>query len=286
MLIDTHAHLDFPDFADDLEEVLKRAKEAGVTRLITIGTTVESSLSAVRLADRHPEIYAAVGIHPNHASEADENYLTAITELAAHPKVVAIGETGLDYYRLPGSSTATDIIETAFGATTGETIETEIQDAAEVSAQMAVFEQHLELAITLGKSAIIHQRASWNDTIAVLERYKGRLKAVVHCFNSDPTRVREVVELGYHVSYTGIVTFKNAQEVRDSAVATPLDRIMVETDCPYLAPVPNRGKRCEPAFVRDIALCIAGERGIPFETFAAQSTRNAELFFQLPLSNP
>jgi TatD DNase family protein len=282
MLIDTHAHLDFPDFTDDLEDVLRRAKEAGVTRIITIGTTVESSINAVRLADRHPEIYAAVGVHPNHASDADENYLAAIKELAAHPKVVAIGETGLDYHRLPGSSTETDIIETTFGATTGETLETKIQDAAEIAAQMALFQQQLELAIALGKSAIIHQRESWDDTVAVLERYQGRLKAVLHCFNLDPARVQEVVDLGYLVSFTGIVTFKNAGEVRDSAMATPLDRIMVETDCPYLAPVPNRGKRCEPAFVRDIAICIAEARGIPFETFAAQTSRNAELFFQLP----
>jgi TatD DNase family protein len=278
-LVDTHAHLDFPDFADDLEGILKRAKEAGVTRIITIGTTVESSRSAVRLADRYPEIYAAVGIHPNHAGEAEENYLDEIAKLATHPKVVAIGETGLDYYRLPGSSTKKDLTETTFGATTGETLETEIQDEAEVAAQMALFEQHLDFAVSVGKSVIIHQRESWDDTMIMLGRYKGRLKAVVHCFNSDPSRVKEVVELGYHVSFTGIVTFKNANEVRSSAVATPLDRIMVETDCPYLAPVPNRGKRCEPAFVRDTAIRIAAERGISFESFAARTTRNAEQFF-------
>jgi TatD DNase family protein len=281
MLIDTHAHLDFPEFSQDLASVLERAKMAGVTRIITIGTSVESSRNAVRLADQYPQIYAAVGIHPNHASEASENFLSEIAELAKHPKVVAIGETGLDYYRLPSSKSEQGITQTTFGAATGETLETDIQDAAEVAAQTAVFEQHLELAMELGKSVIIHQRESWDDTMAILERYAGRIKAVVHCFNSDSSRVKEVVQLGFHLSFTGIVTFKNANEVRESAVAAPLDRIMVETDCPYLAPVPNRGKRCEPAFVRETAIRIAEERRIQFEVFAGQTTRNAEQFFKI-----
>jgi TatD DNase family protein len=278
-LLDSHAHLDFPEFADDLDAVLLRAKEAGVTRIITIGTSIESSQNAVRLAERYPEVFAAVGIHPNSASEAPDNFLEKIRELAAHPKVVAIGETGLDYYRLPSKTRKQEISEASFGASSGESLEANIEDLAEIADQTAFFEQHLELAATLGKSVIIHQRDSWDDTMAILERYSGRIKAVVHCFNTDPISARQVLELGFHISFTGIVTFKNAKDALDSAVTVPINRLMVETDCPFLAPVPNRGKRCEPAYVRDTALRIAEARGLTLEEFATQTTRTAELFF-------
>jgi TatD DNase family protein len=280
-LTDTHAHLDFPEFADDLDAVLRRAKEAGVTRIITIGTSVESSLNAVRLAESYPEVYAAVGIHPNSAIKAPDDFLAKITELAKHPKVVAIGETGLDYFRLPSKERKQEISEASFGASSGESLEASIQDSAVIAIQTAVFEQHLELAASLGKSVIIHQRDSWDDTIAILKRYTGRIRAVVHCFNTDPVSADEVLQLGFHLSFTGIVTFKNAKDALDSAVMAPIDRLMVETDCPFLAPVPNRGKRCEPAFVRDTAIRIAEERGLTLEEFAASTSRTAEIFFDL-----
>lgn len=278
-LVDTHAHLDFPEFADDLDAVLQRAREAGVTRIVTIGTSLESSLRAVELAENYPEVYAAVGIHPNSALEAPEDFLAKLSELAKHPRVVAIGETGLDYFRLPSKERKQEISEASFGASSGDSLEASIQDAAAVAAQTAVFEQHLDLAVALGKSVIIHQRDSWEDTIAILKRYSGRIKAVVHCFNTDPVSAEEILQLGFDVSFTGIVTFKNAKDALDSAVAAPLDRLMVETDCPFLAPVPNRGKRCEPAFVRDTAARIAEERGLTLEEFAQATTRNAEAFF-------
>jgi len=281
MLIDTHAHLDFPEFADDLDAVLERATQTGVTRIITIGTTVESSRNAVQLAERYPQIFAAVGIHPNAVSEAPDDFLAEITDLAKHPKVVAIGETGLDYHRLPNKAIKQEISEVGFGAASAQTLEADIRDAAEIAAQTTAFEQHLELAIATGKSVVIHQRDSWDDMRTILERYIGRIHAVVHCFNSNMLRAKEVIQLGFFVSFTGIVTFKNAHEVRESAVAVPLDRIMLETDCPYLAPVPNRGKRCEPAFVRETAARIAEERHLTLELFAAQTTRNAKQFFGL-----
>jgi TatD DNase family protein len=281
MLIDTHAHLDFPEFADDFNAVLKRAHHAGVTQIITIGTTVESSRNAVQLAEQYPQIFAAVGIHPNAVSEAPDDFLAEITELAKHPKVVAIGETGLDYHRLPSQAIKQEISEAGFGAASAQTLEADIRDTAEIAAQTTAFEQHLELAITIGKSVVIHQRDSWDDMMTTLERYAGRIRAVVHCFNSNATQAKEIIQLGFFVSFTGIVTFKNANEIRESAVAVPLDRIMVETDCPYLAPVPNRGKRCEPAFVSETAARIAKERHLTLEVFAAQTTQNAKQFFGL-----
>jgi TatD DNase family protein len=279
MLVDTHAHLDFPEFADDFDAVLHRAKEAGVERIVTIGTTLKSSRKAIEFAERHREIYAVVGIHPNSVTEERGDFLAELQELAGHPKVVAIGETGLDYHRLPSKRQQKEVSEATFGAASTQSIELEIRDEAEKAAQAVAFEQHLELAAATGKNVVIHQRDSWVDTMDILRNYSADVRAVLHCFSGSLAQAREVVELGHFISFTGIVTFKSANDVRQVAVSVPLDRIMVETDCPYLAPEPHRGRRCEPAFVRETAAFIANIRGLTLESFAALSTRTAEVFF-------
>ena len=281
MLIDTHAHLDFPEFAEDLDHVLLRAKEAGVERIITIGTTLQSSRKAIQLAERYSQIYASVGIHPNSASQEREDFLSELEEMAKHPKVVAIGETGLDYHRLPSKQEDAEVSQATFGAATFGTMETEIHDEAEKAAQSTAFEQHLELAAAVGKSVVIHQRDAWEDTIEVLRKYSTRVRAVIHCFDARLAQAQEVVDLGHFVSFAGIVTFENDSEVREAAKSVPIERIMVETDAPYFAPAPNRTKRCEPAFLRETAAFIANLRGMSLAAFAAQSTQNAQGFFGL-----
>lgn len=281
MVVDTHAHLDFPDFTHDLVEVISRASQAGVGRIITIGTSLASSRAAIALADQFDEVFASVGIHPNSVVTEPEDFLTELEELARHPKVVAIGETGLDYHYLASKQNPAEVSQTPFGADSALTVHNEIRDQAEKSRQADAFEQQLELAIATGKSAIIHQRDSWTDTMATLRRYSGKVKTVVHCFNGHPAQAEEVLAAGCYISFTGIVTFKKAAEVRDSAGYVPLERLMVETDAPYLAPVPNRGKRCEPAFVRDTAAAIAKLRGLTFEEFSEKTTKNVHEFFGL-----
>jgi TatD DNase family protein len=281
MLIDTHAHLDFPEFADDLDAVLRRAKDAGVSRIIAIGTTLQSSRNAIHFAEQHPEIYAVVGIHPGSASREREDFLSELQELADHPKAVAIGETGLDYHHLPSSLRKQEISETTFGAASTETIESDLHDDAEIASQSVAFEQHLELAASKSKNVVIHQRDAWDDTIKILRPYSTHLHAVFHCFNGSLEQALEVIELGHYISLTGIITFKNAADLRHTTASLPLDRIMVETDAPYLAPVPYRGKRCEPAFVRETAAVLAGIRNLTLESFSEQTTKNAEHFFGL-----
>jgi TatD DNase family protein len=279
MLVDTHAHLDFPEFADDLDAVLHRAKEAGVERIVVIGTTLNSSRKAIEFAEDYREIYAVIGIHPNSVTEERGDFLPELQELARHPKVVAIGETGLDYHYLPSKRQEREVSEATFGAASTQSIELEIRDEAEKAAQAVAFEQHLELAAATKKSVVIHQRDSWTDTLKILRNYSPGIRAVMHCFSGSVAQAREVVDLGHLVSFTGIVTFKSAGDVRQVAATVPLDRIMVETDAPYLAPEPYRGKRCEPAFVRETAVSIASIRGLTLESFAAQTTRTADAFF-------
>ena len=279
MLVDTHAHLDFPEFAGDVDTVLGRARDAGVSRIIAIGTTLQSSRNAIRFAEEHPEVYAAVGIHPTSVSNEVEDFLPELRQLANHPKVVAIGETGLDYHHLPGSLRKQEVSETTFGASSTETIESDLRDDAEMAAQSVAFEQHLDLAATLSKNVIIHQRDAWADTLKIFRPYSARVRGVFHCFKGSLEQAQEAVELGHYISFTGIVTFKNATDLRHTVSLLPIDRIMVETDAPYLAPVPYRGKRCEPAFVRETALAIARIRNLTLESFSAQTTKNAERFF-------
>jgi TatD DNase family protein len=281
MLIDTHAHLDSTEFAVDLDQALLRAKQAGVERIITIGTTLQSSRKAIELAEHYPQIYASVGVHPNSASQEREDFLSGLEEMVKHPKVAAVGETGLDYYRLASNQEESEVSRTTFGAASFTTIENEIRDEAEIAAQSAAFEQHLELAVVAGKSVIIHQRDSWEDTIEILRKYSARVRAVMHSFDAGPEQAQEVVDLGHFVSFAGIVMFENASEVREAAKSVPIERIMLESDSPFLAPAPYRGKRCEPAFVRETAAFIANLRGMSLAAFAAQTRENAQAFFGL-----
>ena len=258
-LIDTHAHLDYEDFAADFDAVLERASAAGVRRIVTIGTSLESSRRAIELAERHPMIYAVVGVHPTTAEDSPEDLSAALTELANRPRVAAIGETGLDYHHLP---------------------EDERMIAVYKATQVRVFRQQLDVAAALGLNVVVHQRDAWADTLDILRGYTGRLRGVFHCFGGTPAQAEEVLAMGHLVSFTGIATFKNAAVVRETAAAVPDDRFMVETDCPYLAPVPYRGKRCEPAYTREIAQTVAVARGWTLETLATRTTATAEAFFR------
>jgi len=281
-LIETHAHLDYPDFAPDLEAVIARAAEAGVTRIISIGTGLESSRRAVALAERFPNVFAVIGIHPTNVTEEGLDFLPALTELARHPKVVAIGETGIDYHHVPEELQPAKVaaVDSALLAQSGGDQERMIAEGAWKSAQADAFRMQLDLAVELGLNVVIHQRSAWEDTLEILRDYTGRVRGVFHCFGGTPEEAAQVAALGHLVSFTGIITFKNAEQVRATAAAVPLDGFMVETDCPYLAPVPFRGKRAEPAHTRLVAEKIAEVRGIPLEDVAAATTRTAEGFFR------
>ena len=282
MLIDTHAHLDFPEFRDDLEAVLVRAKEAGVTRIITIGTSIEGSRNAIRLAESHPCVFAAVGIHPGEVLEAEASAIDDLRELVSHPRVVAIGETGLDYHRLPSHQarhTPSDVMR-ALGTTDTSEAEGVLMDHACKAAQQTLFRNQLELAAELGLNVVVHQRDAWNDTLEIIRPFQGKLRAVFHCFADSPEQAGDLVQQGHLVSFTGIVTFKNAEQVRDVLRGLRKEDFMVETDCPYLAPVPFRGKRCEPAHVRETAQAIADLRKESLEEVAEYTSRNADGFFR------
>jgi TatD DNase family protein len=284
MLIDTHAHLDYPDFTGDFDDVLRRATDAGVTRIITIGTSVESSRRAVDLAEKYPNIFAVIGVHPTFVEESGEDVITPLRDLAKSSRVVAIGETGLDYHRLPSVEVAkerqTQVFSKALQSFTEEEIEADIHDGAYKSKQASMFEQQLDLAVEVGLNVVIHQRDAWDDTLEIIRPYSGKLRGVFHCFGGTRTQADEVLALGHLVSFTGIVTFKNGASVREIAAELPLDSFMVETDCPYLAPVPFRGKRCEPAYTRLVAESIATARGISVDELARATTQTAESFFR------
>jgi TatD DNase family protein len=263
VFFDTHAHLDYPDFAPEIEQVIARAQAAGISKIISIGTDLASSARALKLAESHVGIYAVVGWHPSHVLEAPDDIRPALRALAQHPKVVALGETGLDYYRLPSAK----------GGTVTE-------DEAYRRRQAELFGQHLEVAAETGLNCVIHQRGDcFADTLVQLQPFADRVRGVFHCFANDAVAMKRVLALGSLVSFTGIVTFKNGQNVRETVVATPLDKFMLETDCPYLAPVPYRGKRCEPAYVKEISETIAQVRGCSLEELSAATCRTAQDFF-------
>src|SRR5204863_7926438 len=279
MLIDTHAHLDFPDFASDLEDVLRRANDAGVTRIITIGTSLESSRRAIELAEKHPAVFAAIGVHPTSVEEGEDDVITPLRELAKNPRVVAIGETGLDYHRLPSEQVAKEEqvqVMSALRTETDEEIEAQIRDGAFKSKQASLFQQQLDLAAELGLNVVIHQRDAWEDTLKIMAPYAGKVRGVFHCFGGSLDQANEVLNLDHLVSFTGIVTFKNGAAVREVAARIPLCKFMVETDCPYLAPVPFRGKRCEPAHTRLVAESMAAARGISLQAVTGGPTGTAD----------
>jgi TatD DNase family protein len=265
VLIDTHAHLDYPDYDSDRAAVLERASRAGVTEIISIGTRLDSSAGAVALAAELPGLWATVGIHPTEADETlPADYLATLRSLAQRPRVVAIGEIGLDYYRLPERDPALDRVT---------------QVTAYKAAQAQVFRAQLDLAAELKLNVVIHQRDSWEDTLTILRDYTGRVRGVFHCFGGTTAQAEELFALGHLVSFTGIITFKNAEVVRETVRQIPLNQFMVETDCPYLAPIPHRGKRCEPAYTRLVSEQIAAVRGISLAEVAEATTATARGFF-------
>src|SRR5437016_11337895 len=218
MLIETHAHLDYPDFANDLDDVLRRAADAGVTRIITIGTSIQSSRRAIALAEKYPAVYAAIGVHPTYVEEAEEDVFTPLRELAKNPRVVAIGETGLDYHRLTSEEVSKEKqvqVMSALRTETDEEIEAQIRDGAYKSKQVSLFQQQLDLAVELGLNVVIHQRDVWEDTLKIMRPYSGKLRGVFHCFGGSLEQANEVLDLDHLVSFTGIVTFKNGAAVRE-----------------------------------------------------------------------
>jgi len=248
-LIDSHVHLDDQKFDADRDAAIERALAAGVECMMAIGTgNGPPDLDvAVRQADRYPFMYATIGVHPHDASKATPETWTRMRELAAHPKVLAVGEIGLDYH----------------------------YDFSPRDVQRAVFEQQLALAAEFRRPIVIHTREAWDDTLAIL-RAHWHGGGIMHCFTGDETQARQSLDLGFHLSFGGVLTFPKAEEVRQAARIAPEDRILVETDCPYLAPVPHRGKRNEPAFVVETARRLAEVRGVTLEAISEATTRNFE----------
>jgi TatD DNase family protein len=258
MLVDTHAHLDEHAFAHDLSEVLERAGAAGVTRILTIGITAATSRSAVRIAEQHSQVHAVVGIQPNYAADATDDDWETIVELASHSKVVAIGETGLDRY----------------------------WDHCPLETQAEWFHRHIDLARQLGKPFVVHCREAEADVVACLRdaATRGALSGVMHSFSGDLATAQACVELGLHISFAGMLTYKKNDDLRAVAAAVPLDRLLIETDAPYLAPVPMRGKRNEPAHVKFTCECLASLRGKSLEEMSAITTENSNRLFGLALA--
>jgi TatD DNase family protein len=252
MLVDSHCHLDFPDFADDLDGVVGRAREKGVGRMVTISTRVRHQDGLLSIAGRFPDVFCSVGTHPHHAHEELDITAADLVAHTRHPKVVAIGEAGLDYH----------------------------YDNSPRDAQEQGFRTHIAAARETGLPLVIHSREADDDTARILEEEngKGAFPAVLHCFTGGRDLAMRGVALGHYVSFTGILTFKNSQALRDIAATLPADKILVETDAPYLAPNPYRGKRNEPAYVAETAKVLAQTRGVSADEIARQTTEN---FFRL-----
>jgi TatD DNase family protein len=244
-VIDTHAH-----FGDDADEVLARASDAGVTRVVAVATTLAGAEAALALADKHAGVYASLGIHPHEAGGAEAQNVGALRKLLAHPKAVAVGETGLDYFR----------------------------DYAPHDRQQELFEAQLAVALELRKPVVIHARAADDDTAARLLQHEGPV--ILHCFSS-PALLEPALERGWYVSFAGNVTYKNAFDLRAAARRVPRDRLLAETDSPYLAPQPVRGQRNEPAFVMHTLEALADTRGEDAGELAAQIDANANAVFRL-----
>ena len=252
MLVDSHCHLDFPDFAPDLDAIVQRAEAAGVGRIVTISTRVRRLEGLLAITSRFPNVYCSVGTHPHHADEEDGISADELIALTKHPKVIALGEAGLDYFYDKGSP----------------------------EAQARGFRAHIAAARATGLPLVIHTRDADDDCKRILEEEvaEGPFKAVLHCYTGGRELAIRAVELGLMVSFTGILTFKNSQNLRDIAAELPPDRLMVETDAPYLAPGKHRGKRNEPAFVVETARVLAETRGVSLEEISRQTTEN---FFRL-----
>jgi TatD DNase family protein len=251
-LIDSHAHVDFPQFDRDRKAVIERARAAGLVAVVNIGTNVSTSRASVRLAERYDFIYAAVGIHPHDAETANPAALDQLRALAEHPKVVAVGEIGLDYYR----------------------------DYSPRAVQRQAFRDQLALASELNRPVVVHSRDAHDDVLRILGDWEGT--GVLHTYAAGPERLSQVIDMGFFVGISGPVTYAKAEPLRSVARATPLAHLLVETDCPYLTPEPRRGRRNEPAYVAFVAEAIAQARGDSTEQIADATTENARRLFGLP----
>lgn len=251
MLVDSHCHLDFNDFEEDFEDMLARARENGVTAMLNAGNNIDELDKQLEISEKYPFIYTAVGVHPHNAAEYPDIRAEDFIAKAAHKKVVAIGECGLDYY----------------------------YEEAPYDAQLERFARHIEAAKLANLPVIVHSRDAQEDTIRLLKEHDaGSTGFVLHCFTGDKKIAQDALDLGGYLSFSGIVTFKNATQIQEVASWVPSDRYLVETDCPYLAPIPFRGKRNEPSYVRYVARKVAFLRGETLEKVAEDSTKN---FFRL-----
>jgi TatD DNase family protein len=263
-LFDSHGHLQLPAFDRDREGVLERARAAGVTGNVVVGIDGDSSRRAVALAARHSDVYAAVGFHPHEAKSLDEQALRLLRELARAPGVVAIGEIGLDFYR----------------------------NLSPREAQERAFREQLALAAELGLPVIIHSRQAEGETLEIVERWARhndsprRPPGVLHCFAGSAATAERYMHMGFFISVAGNVTYRNAGDLRSVVAGVPLERLMVETDCPFLAPQSRRGKRSEPADVAETARAVADAKGIPYGEVARATTENARLLFRIQVGEP
>jgi len=253
MLIDTHCHLDFPDFAPERSAVIERGRAAGVVRFVTISTHVTKFAEVARIAEVYADVYCTVGTHPHHAHEEPEASPDELAALAEHPKCVAFGEAGLDYH----------------------------YDRAPRATAARVFRNHIAAARVAQLPLVIHTRDADEDCAAMLreEMGQGAFPGLLHCFTGSRGLAETAVELGLYISFSGVVTFKNAEDLRETAKALPLERILVETDAPFLAPTPYRGKRNEPAYIKETARVLAEIKGVEADEFARATTENALRLF-------
>lgn len=260
ILVDTHCHIDFDAYDDDRDAVIKAAREHGITRIINPGTDLSTSKAAINMSEQYDGVYAGVALHPNSTATWSPEAIVALEHMAAHPKVVAIGEIGLDYY----------------------------WDKSPPAVQKAAFKEQLDLAHRLKLPIIIHNRDASDDVIAILQNWIPTLPAamrarpgVMHSFSAPQHIAEAALDMGFYLGFTGPVTFKKAEDLRAIAATVPLDRILIETDGPFLTPHPHRGKRNEPAYVKFVAERLAALHGISNEEFASISTANAERLFNL-----
>ena len=259
MFVDSHCHLDFPEYADHLPDILARMKEAKVQNAMCISVDMPDFPKVLALAEAHEQLFATVGTHPDY-EDTPEPTEDQLVELAKHPKVLAIGETGLDYYRM-GDKTYADM-----------------------EWQRDRFRTHIRAAIRANKPLIIHTRSASEDTIKIMkEEGASKVAGVMHCFTESWEVAQAAMDLGFYISFSGIVTFKSAKDLQATCQQVPLERMLIETDSPYLAPIPNRGKTNEPAWVAHVGQFIADLKGVPVETVAKHTTENFKTLFKAPI---
>jgi TatD DNase family protein len=259
MYIDTHAHLDFPEFKGEIGSAIARAKDVGVEKIINVGVDLGTSKRSVEIARHYPEVFASVGLHPHSSLDLDMEVRPYLTDLAKNRKVIAVGEIGLDYYYLKRSS--------------------KFANYPKREDQIFCFEQMLDLALELRLPVIVHSREAEADIYAILKSYSGALRGVIHCFSGDYEFAKKILDLNFLISFTGNITYSKSKDIEEVIKKTPLGSIMIETDCPYLAPELYRGERNEPAYVVEVAKKIAEIKQIPIATVEQSTSKKSLQFF-------